>query len=72
MSLTRKYQSQEQPELFFWAEDIPFKLGLGPRCWHVVAQVTGFPATEACDDWFANRVDAERIAYQLAQGEDVS
>ena len=36
----------------------------------VVSQVKGFPATEACDDWFANRKDAEDIAKGLAEGKE--
>jgi len=61
----KKYQSSHQPNLYFWAEKNP-----GPvASWSVTAQVTGFPATEANDDWFANKADAEELARTLAQGE---
>jgi hypothetical protein len=62
---TPRIESQIQPGLFFWAEQDP---GAVP-CWIVYSQAKGFPATEACDDWFANKADAEAIAEQLAKGD---
>lgn len=65
MTLT-KYESPAQPGLFFWAE--PNGGGAGAvESYAVVSQMTGFPATEAHDDWFARFVDADEIAKQLAQ-----
>jgi hypothetical protein len=41
----------------------------GPRRFVVLSKVKGFPATEAWDDWFANRESAEEVAQQLAANE---
>ena len=35
----------------------------------IVSKVKGFPPTEAWDDWFGSREDAEEIAKKLAAGE---
>ena len=59
-----KFESTTQPGLFFWAEQFG-------RAWTVVRQVTGYPETEACDDWFASEKDAMEVAERLAKGEEV-
>ena len=65
-----KYESREQPGLFFWAEANGDGAG-AVESYCVVSQVTGYPATEAHDDWFANFKDADEIARMLAAGEPV-
>lgn len=61
-----KFTSTTEPDVYFWAEKVP---QCEPPAWHVVAQRTGFPATEAHDDWFGQQSDAEAIARKLANGE---
>lgn len=63
--LPPKYESQTQPGLYFWAEEIDCV------CWMVVSRAQGYPGTEACDDWFAHFKDADEIAQKLARGEPV-
>ena len=58
-----RFESKSQAGLFFWAEPVD------SSCFHVVAQATGYPASEAHDDWFANEKDAVEVARLLAQGE---
>lgn len=60
----KKYEATFQKGLFYWAEPID-----GGKCWHVVGQMTGYPGTEAHDDWFAHKKDADEIARQMAAGE---
>lgn len=60
-----KFQSSSNPDLTFWAQPETIR---ETSHWVVYCQVKGFPATEACDDWFGNRKDAEEIAEQLAMG----
>ncbi len=59
-NIAKKHESKSQPGLFIWAEQD------GPSTWIVFQQVKGFPATEACDDWFGNFNDADAVAKQLA------
>ena len=66
---TPRIESQIQPGLFFWCEYEP-SIGAVP-CWIVYAQATGFPATEACDDWYGSKADAEAMANQLAKGDPI-
>lgn len=54
----------------FWAEAIDMEDG-SHISWHVIAQVKGFPATEAHDDWFGYQKDADEVARMLANGEEV-
>ena len=61
-----KYKSQIQSDLYFWVETISGKV----TAYCVVSQVDGYPATEACDDWFGRKEDAEEMAKLLAQGKD--
>lgn len=59
-----RYESTAQPGLFFWADRVP-----GPvECYTITQQVTGYPATEACDDWPANFADADEMARGMAAG----
>lgn len=62
-----KYTSTTEPDVYFWAEKIP---NCEPEAWHVVVQRTGFPATEAHDDWFGKQADAQAVASILAQGKN--
>lgn len=62
------YPSTIQPGLRYWAERNDPPRGIGPVSWVVMGQSEGGPATEACDDWMANREDAEDIARGLAAG----
>ena len=54
-------QRTSKPAVQYWAEHDALT-----GCWIVYAQVEGYPATEACDDWFANEADAQAMAKQLA------
>lgn len=65
-----KYKSTTEPDVYFWAEEIHV-LQDSPRAWHVVAQRTGYPGTEAHDDWFGKEADAQEVARKLANGEKV-
>lgn len=73
-----KHESQQTPGLFYWAEYFQTRRGVGPIVWMVVSQMSGtdaagndWPATEACDDWFADMETANEIAWRLACGEAV-
>ena len=61
-----KFQSVAQPGLYFWAEQIEQFSPNETPCFAVIAQADGYPATEAYDDWFMLRSDAEQMAQQLA------
>jgi hypothetical protein len=61
----QKHESKSQPGLFFWAEANGGGAG-ADESYAVVSQMTGFPATEAHDDWFYHFKDANEIAKQLA------
>jgi len=50
----------------YYVEENKFR---GKTHFSVVSKVKGYPATEAWDDWFGNREDAEEIAKKLAAGE---
>lgn len=63
-----KYESTTQAGLFFWAEK-ETEIEGGLLCWIVTSQMTGYPATEAFDDWLAHFADADDIAQKLAKGE---
>ncbi len=63
-----KHESLEQPGLFYWAQ--PNEIGT-VSSYVVIAQVTGYPATEAHDDWFGNYEDADHIAYLLSINADI-
>ena len=56
-----KYKNKEG--VSFWAEKN--EIGKG---WIVVAQAKGYPATEAFDDWFTNKKDAQEVAKKLNLG----
>ena len=56
----KRYISKSNPELEFFVEKT-FQ-----NSYMVVSQVEGYDATEAHDDWFFNKQDAEEIAQQLA------
>jgi hypothetical protein len=58
------YEAPRQPGLMFWAE--PNEID-GGKTWIVTSQMRGFPATDACDDWFARFADADSTAKHLAQ-----
>jgi hypothetical protein len=63
-----KFESKSQPGLFFWAENTdPQGILGGTPCFMVVFQVEGYPATEACDDWFGNELDAVALAKKFAE-----
>ena len=66
-----KYESKTQPGLFFWAEANGGGAG-AVESYGVVQQMTGYPATEAHDDWFGRFEDADEIARALAEGKDVT
>lgn len=66
MSTPTKYESKTQPGLFYWAEPNGGGGAGAVESFGVVAQMTGFPPTEACDDWFANEADADAMARELA------
>ena len=60
----KPHESTQQPGLWFWAEK-----DSGPvPCWIVYSQASGFPGTEACDDWFYKFEDADQVARLLAEG----
>lgn len=68
-NLPQKFESKSQPGLFFWAETTdPEGILQGPPTFMVVSQMTGYPATEAWDDWLAREADAIELAKQLAEG----
>jgi len=52
--------------VYFWSE--PVEIGK-TNSWHIVQQMPGYPATEAHDDWFANKKDADEIAEKLSKDE---
>jgi len=60
----KRFESKEQAGLFYFVEPGP-----GGRCFVVISQAKGFPATEAVDDWFGNESDAIEVARKLANGE---
>lgn len=62
----KRYESTEQPGLYFWAEPV---LNGTLNCFAVIGQADGFPASEAHDDWFGQESDADVIAQKLARGE---
>jgi len=64
-----KHESTTQKGLFFWAEKVNSEYDNLPICYMVVSQVEGFPASEAWDDWFACKSDADEISRKLAKGE---
>jgi hypothetical protein len=58
----KRYQSKIDPKLFFWVQCIRV-----PR--EIFIVVKGYnptEVTEAYDDWFHKKRDAEEIAQQLA------
>jgi hypothetical protein len=58
----KRYQSKIDPNLFFWVQSIRV-----PReIFIVVKGHNPTEATEAHDDWFHKKRDAEEIAQQLA------
>jgi len=59
----KRYQSKSNPNLFFWVESE----GITQQIFMVVQGVKGYNPTEACDDWFWNKQDAEEVAAELAQ-----
>lgn len=61
-----KFESVAQPGLYFWAEQTEQFTPNSTPCFAIIAQADGYPATEACDDWFMTRADAEEVARQLA------
>jgi hypothetical protein len=58
----KRYISKSNPNLFFWVECVTDP----QEIFMVVSAVKGHNPTEAHDDWFANKQDAEEIAQQLA------
>lgn len=63
MNNVTKFESKNLPGLFFWAEQEESGKGF----WIVVAQVEGYPKSEAYDDWLTNQADAEDLAKKLAE-----
>jgi len=63
----KRFESKIQKDLFYWVEPV----GLNINGFHVVAQAEGYPATEAYDDWFKYKKDAEEIAEKLSRGENI-
>lgn len=63
-----KHESATQPGLFYWAERNPKLRAHDAETYSVVAQASGFPATEAHDDWFHRAEDADAIARAMAAG----
>ena len=59
----KRYQSKSNPNLFFWVECVTDP----QEIFMVVQGVKGNNPTEACDDWFFNKQDADEIAFELAQ-----
>ena len=68
MSEVTKWRCVVEPSVQFWVEAIEEGMGV---LFHVVCQFDGYPATEAFDDWFATREDAEAIAKLLAEGREL-
>ena len=66
-----RYQSKSDPSISYWAEPNGGGGAGAIESYCVVGQAEGYPATEACDDWFANFADADEIARKLAVGEDI-
>jgi hypothetical protein len=61
-----KYESQDQPGLFYWAE----RCDLGNmKAFVVLAQAEGYPQTTAYDDWCSDFEGANQVAQLLAKGE---
>lgn len=60
----KKYPSKSQPGVFFWAEKN--QIGGSVQSYCVIAQAMDCPKSEACDDWFANFKDADRMAQLLS------
>lgn len=58
----KRYQSKSNSNLFFWVECVTDP----QEIFMVVSAVKGHNPTEAHDDWFFNKQDAEEIAQQLA------
>ena len=59
----KRYQSKSNPNLFFWVECVTDP----QEIFMVVSAVKGYNPTEAHDDWFFNKQDAEEIAQQMAE-----
>ena len=55
----KKYSVKGRNDIKFWPEKIVGGLHVS---WMVVAQIDGSPATEACDRWFDEFSDANRLA----------
>ena len=68
----QKYRSKKEPNVQYWAEQVPLLPGEKSVAWVVVMQADGYPGTEACDDWFGRFEDADAIAQKLANGEDIT
>lgn len=71
----KRYQSKSNPDLYFWVEcvtDPEINLGQSKKwkmlreIFTVVSAANGYNPTEAHDDWFFNKQDAEEIAQQLS------
>jgi hypothetical protein len=60
MKVTKPYQAKSNKKLFFWVEQYD-------ESFVVIQQVTGYPSTEACDDWFIDLEDAEQMAKEIAE-----
>jgi hypothetical protein len=58
---TQEYTNEEGVK--FWAEYDP-----EVKAWVCIQQVDGYPETEAHDDWFGRKEDAENICKKLANG----
>jgi hypothetical protein len=63
----KRYTSKSNSKLTFFVE--PVTDNGSSVSYVVVSQMAGYAATEAHDDWFANKQDAEEIAQQLANEE---
>ena len=69
----KRYTSKSNSKLKFWVETnsqyFPANSERIATVYTIVSQMAGYAATEAHDDWFANKEDAEEIAQQLANEE---
>ena len=59
------YESVEQKDRYYYVIENPMGKG-----YIVIAEVKGFPSTEAWDDWFENKDDAMKVAKLLAEDKD--
>ena len=64
-----KYKSKSG--VYYWAEKVPQIAPHKTVVWAVISQVPGYPATEAHDDWFGFKADAEQVAKDLSEEKEM-